>query len=134
MQVYDDEKTESISEPSSHRETQESASSHTDDSITFEANQLLVDTIRDLINDTINAVLFSLNRNTIESQSTAEDSFTWNNLLGEKSSDQEFNQSYNKVQQLLDESVQSSKNLVSPQVRMSFSAHLLQTLYLHHLG
>lgn len=130
MQVYDDEKTESISEPSSNRET---ASSQTDDSITPEANQLLVDTIRDLINDTINAVLFSLNRNTIEGQSTDEDLFTWNNLLGEKSPDQEFNQSYNKVQQLLDESVQSSKNLVSPQVRMSCSTRLSLMLCFLHL-
>lgn len=128
MQIYDDEKTESTSEPSSHRQTRESASSLSDDSISFEANQLLVDTIRDLINDTINTVLFSLSHNTVQIQSTAEDSFTWNNLLGEKSPDQEVIQSYNEVQQLLDESAPSSKNLGSPQVRMSYSLHALQIL------
>lgn len=94
----------------------------TDDVSNTNANQILIDIIRDLINDTINEVIHNLNQNNQEivstdsgltspitvlnvedrsetSQSTInqetiknEDEFTWNNLLGEKSTEDKLHQ------------------------------------------
>ena len=107
-------------EQSTNAEIQESVVSTTDGTTHSSANQLLVETVRELINDTINAVITDLNQTTIENQLTDEQTFTWNNLLGEKSSDEGLNQSSELIKPALEEAVQSSDNITT-QVKNKYS-------------
>jgi hypothetical protein len=70
-QISDHEKTiqttDSEPEHTADAEIPDSLPDKTDDT-----NQLLIDTIRNLINDTINSVIFNLDRNTIENEQINE--------------------------------------------------------------
>jgi hypothetical protein len=87
LQISDHEKTiqttDSEPEHTADAEIPDSLPDKTDDT-----NQLLIDTIRNLINDTINSVIFNLDRNTIENEQINEEDITWTNLVGEQLSDE----------------------------------------------
>ena len=74
------------------------------DQVDADTNQILIDTIQDLINETIESVINDLD------QATSVSNMTWSDLVDEKSVEDTLHQSFEPIPQSPDEVIQPSNH------------------------